>query len=90
MAVGILSLVLRTVISRGRDECGTVEKTLKGILTIGTVLVFPMVVALSLSLPELFPHSWFDSGYTSSCVSSRFFGEIARLSHVKVDLGSLG
>ena len=49
IAVGILSLVLRTVISRGRDGCGAVEKTLKGILTIGTVLVFPVVVALSLS-----------------------------------------
>ena len=49
IAVGILSLALRTVISRGRDGCGAVEKTLKGILTIGTVLVFPVVVALSLS-----------------------------------------
>ena len=29
-AVGFLSLVLRTVISRGRDEYGAVEKTLKG------------------------------------------------------------
>ena len=47
ITVGILSLVLRTVISRGRDEYGAVEKTLKGILTICTVLVFPVVVALS-------------------------------------------
>ena len=47
IAVGILSLVLRNVISRGRDEYGAVEKTLKGILTICTVLVFPVVVALS-------------------------------------------
>ena len=45
--MGILSLVLRTVISRGRDEYGAVEKTLKGILTICTLLVFPVVVALS-------------------------------------------
>ena len=45
VAVGILSLVLRTVISRGRDDYGAVEKTLKGILTICTVLVFPVVVA---------------------------------------------
>ena len=43
---GILSVVLRTVISRGRDEYGAVEKTLKGILTICTLLVFPVVVAL--------------------------------------------
>ena len=43
--MGILSLVLRTVISRGRDEYGAVEKTLKGILTICTLLVFPVVVA---------------------------------------------
>ena len=47
IAVGILSLVLRTAISRGRDEYGAVEKTLKGILTICTVLVFPVVMALS-------------------------------------------
>ena len=47
IAVGILSLVLRTVISRGRDDFGAVEKTLKGILTICTVVVFPVVVALS-------------------------------------------
>ena len=26
-------------------------------------------------LPELFPHSWFDSGYTSSCVSLRILVE---------------
>ena len=44
IAVGILSLVLRTVISRGRDEYGAVEKTLKGILTIWLVALF---VALS-------------------------------------------
>ena len=30
VAVGILSLVLSTVISRGRDGCGAVEKTFKG------------------------------------------------------------
>ena len=47
IAVGILSLNLRTVISRGRDEHGAVEKTLKRIHTICTVLVFPVVVALS-------------------------------------------
>ena len=47
ITVGILSLVLRTVISRGRDEYGAVEKTLKGILTICNMLVFPVVVALS-------------------------------------------
>ena len=47
IAVGILCLVLRTVISRGRDDFGAVEKTLKGILTICAVLVFPVVVALS-------------------------------------------
>ena len=47
---GILSLVLRTVISRGRDEYGAVEKTLKGILTICTLLVFPVVVALSCTI----------------------------------------
>ena len=47
IAVGILSLVLRTVISRARDGYGAVEKTLKGILTICAVLVFPVVVALS-------------------------------------------
>ena len=46
IAVGILSVVLRTVISRGRDEYGAVEKTLKGILTICTLLGFPVVVAL--------------------------------------------
>ena len=50
IAVGILSLVLRAVISRGRDEYGAVEKTLKGILTICTVLVFPVVVALSCTI----------------------------------------
>ena len=44
--MGILSVVLRTVISCGRDEYGAVEKTLKGILTICTLLVFPVVVAL--------------------------------------------
>ena len=38
---GILSVVLRTVISCGRDEYGAVEKTLKGILTICAVFVFP-------------------------------------------------
>ena len=43
---GILSVVLRTVISCGRDEYGAVEKTLKGILTICTLLGFPVVVAL--------------------------------------------
>ena len=47
IVVGIWSLVLRTVISRGRDEYGAVEKTLKGILTTCTLLVFPVVVALS-------------------------------------------
>ena len=47
IAVGILSLVLRTEISRGRDDYGAVEKTLKGVLTICTVLVFPVVVVLS-------------------------------------------
>ena len=41
IAVGILSLVLRTVISRGRGEYGAVEKTLKGIFTICTLLGFP-------------------------------------------------
>ena len=46
IAVGILSVVLRTVISCGRDEYGAVEKTLKSILTICTLLVFPLVVAL--------------------------------------------
>ena len=46
-AVGILSVVLRTVISCGRDEYGAVEKTSIGILTICAVLVFPVVVALS-------------------------------------------
>ena len=43
--MGILSLVLRVVISRGRDEYGAVERTLKGILTICTLFVFPVVVA---------------------------------------------
>ena len=43
---GILSVVLRTVISCGRDEYGAVEKTLKGILTICTLLVFTVDVAL--------------------------------------------
>ena len=43
---GILSVVLRTVISCGRDEYGAVEKTLKGIFTVCTLLVFPVVVAL--------------------------------------------
>ena len=52
IAVGILSLVLRTVISRGRDEYGAVEKTLKGILNVCTVLVFPVVVALFLEVSE--------------------------------------
>ena len=47
ITVGILCLVLRTVISRGRDDYGAVEKTLKGILTICAVLVFLVVVALS-------------------------------------------
>ena len=46
IAVGILSLVLRTVISRGRGEYGAVEKTLKGMFTICTLLGFPVVVAL--------------------------------------------
>ena len=32
-------------------------------------------------------HSWFDSGYTSSCVCSRILG-ISTFCHVKVDLGS--
>ena len=43
---GILSVVLRTVISCGRDKYGAVEKTLKGIFTICTLLGFPVVVAL--------------------------------------------
>ena len=47
IAVGILCLVLRTVNSRGRDDYGAVEKTLKGILKICAVLVFLVVVALS-------------------------------------------
>ena len=42
IAVGILSLVHRIVISRRRDEHGAVERTLKGILTFCTVLVFPI------------------------------------------------
>ena len=47
LSVRILSVVLRTVISRGRDEYGAVEKTLKCIFTICTLLVFLVVVALS-------------------------------------------
>ena len=43
---GILSVVLRTVFSCGRDKYGAVEKTLKGIFTICTLLGFPVVVAL--------------------------------------------
>ena len=43
---GILSVVLRNVISCGRDEYGAVEKTLKGIFTSCTLLVFPVVVSL--------------------------------------------
>ena len=40
------------MISRGRDEYGAVEKTLKGILNVCTVLVFPVVVALFLEVSE--------------------------------------
>ena len=50
IAVGILRLVLRTVsffLVCKQMIRGAVEKTLKGILTICTVLVFPVVVALS-------------------------------------------
>ena len=43
---GFLSVFLRTVISCGRDEYGAVEKTLKGILSSCTLLVFPVVVSL--------------------------------------------
>ena len=39
--------MLRTVISRVRDEYGAVEKALKNTLTICTVLVTPVVVVLS-------------------------------------------
>ena len=46
--VCILTLVLRTVFSRARDEHGAVEKALKNILlTICTVLMTPVVVVLS-------------------------------------------
>ena len=82
IAVGILSLVLRTVISRGRDEYGAVERTLKGILTICTLLVFPVVVAsilhgrLSIERAESLstPQDMYIEGETfRACALSLFF-----------------
>merc|ERR1719450_1199313 len=58
IAVGVLTLVLRTVIYRVHDEYGAVEKALKGILTISTVLMSPVVVVLSwMCLPDQFDMS---------------------------------
>merc|ERR1712107_825380 len=58
IAVGVLSLILRTVIYRVHDEYGAVEKALKGILTISTVLMSPVVVVLSwMCLPDQFDMS---------------------------------
>eukprot|EP00450_Noctiluca_scintillans_P039529 CAMPEP_0194476724 /NCGR_PEP_ID=MMETSP0253-20130528/589_1 /TAXON_ID=2966 /ORGANISM="Noctiluca scintillans" /LENGTH=103 /DNA_ID=CAMNT_0039315621 /DNA_START=1 /DNA_END=308 /DNA_ORIENTATION=- len=58
IAVGILTLVLRTVIYKVHDEYGAVEKALKGILTISTVLMSPVVVVLSwMCLPDHFDMS---------------------------------
>ena len=45
-AVGVVTVVLRTVIHHVRDEFGALEKALKGILTISTVLMSPLVVVL--------------------------------------------
>ena len=47
IAVGISTLVLRTLIYRVHDEYGALEKALKGILTISIVLMSPVLVVLS-------------------------------------------
>merc|ERR1712012_956952 len=58
IAVGVLTLVLRTVIYKVHDEYGAVEEALKGILTISTVLMSPVVVVLSWTcLPDEFDMS---------------------------------
>ena len=55
IVVGIVTLTLRNVIYRVHDEFGAVEKALKGILTISTVLMSPVAVALSwAALPDEF------------------------------------
>jgi inorganic pyrophosphatase len=58
IVVGIVTLILRNVIYRVHDEFGAVEKALKGILTISTVLMSPVVVVLSWTcLPDEFDMS---------------------------------
>ena len=49
IVVGIMTRTLRNVIYRVHDEFGALEKALKGILTVNTVLMSPVVVALSLA-----------------------------------------
>jgi len=47
IAVGISTLVLSTLVYRVHDEYGAVEKALEDILTIGIVLMSPVLVVLS-------------------------------------------
>ena len=55
IAVGISTLVLRTLVYRVHDEYGAVEKALKGIVTISIVLMSPVLVVLSwMCLPDQF------------------------------------
>ena len=58
IAVGISTLVLRTLVYRVHDEYGALEKALKGILTISIVLMSPVLVVLSwMCLPDQFDMS---------------------------------
>ena len=55
IVVGIVMLTLRNVIYRVHGEFGAVEKALKGIFTISTVLMSPVAVVLSWAgLPDEF------------------------------------
>ena len=55
IAVGISTLVLRTLAYRVHDEYGALEKALKGILTISIVLMSPVLVVLFwMCLPDQF------------------------------------
>ena len=58
IAVGISTLVLRTLVYRVHDEYGALEKAQKGILTISIVLMSPVLVVLSwMCLPDQFDMS---------------------------------
>ena len=55
IVVGIVTCTLRNLIYRVHDEFGAVEKAFKGILTISSVLMSPVAVALSwAALPDEF------------------------------------